>query len=99
MPPRGEPLDGRHLGAVDVEREDQTCRGGPAVQQDRAGAAVPRVAGEVRPREAEVPPEELEERARARDLAAHLAAVHRELEGIALRHDPITRWRAPAGRG
>src|SRR5262249_32685949 len=85
--------------ALGVERQDQTRRRGPAVEQDGAGAAVPRVAREVRPGEPEIAAEELEKRAGARDVAVDTASVDRQLERIAVHRGAFTHRRAPGGPG
>src|SRR5262249_25488015 len=75
VPPPSQALDRRHLGPLGVERQNEARGRGPAVEQDRASAAVPRVAREVRSGEPEVAANELEERAGAGDVAAHAASV------------------------
>src|SRR5204863_363406 len=81
-----KPLDRRHL-AVDRVRERDTGEPRHAVDLDCAGAAVPLVARDLRPRQAELLPQDVRETRPDRSVEDVLAAVHREAQ---LAHVDVT---------
>ena len=79
----GEALDRRDLRALGLDREQHAALHRLAVQMHRAGAAVARVAADVRPREPEVVADEVDEEAPRRHLELDLLAVDLERDGHA----------------
>jgi hypothetical protein len=58
---RGKPLDGRDVGAVGLHREDGARLGAAAVDDHGAGAALARVAADVRAGEEQLLAEEVDQ--------------------------------------
>ena len=79
----GEPLDRRDLGALGLHREHHAALHRLAVDVDGAGAAVARVAADVRPGETEVVAEEVDEEPARRHLELDLLAVDLDRDGAA----------------
>src|SRR5206468_13045840 len=74
-----EPLDGPHLGAVELHREEEARAHRFALEQHRARAAHPVLAAEVRPGQLEVLAEE---------VGQALAGLHEPLRGLAVDGEP-----------
>ena len=78
-----EPLDRRHLAAGGLQREHRAALHGAAVDEHRAGAALARVAADVRPRQAEPVAQGVDEQRAPFDLEGARLPVDAERE---LRH-------------
>jgi hypothetical protein len=80
---RGQPLDRRHLGAFRLEREQRAALHGPAVDEDGAGAALARVAADVRASQPQTVAQGVNEERASLDVQRALLAVDAQLK---LRH-------------
>ena len=78
-----EPFDRRHLAAGGLQREHRAALHGAAVDEHRAGAALARVAADVRPRQPETVAQRVDEQRASFDLEGARLAVDAERE---LRH-------------
>ena len=78
---RREPLDGRDLGAVGLDREDRAGLRAAAVDEDGAGAALTGVAADVRAGQTQVFAEEVDQEHAGVDVSLARLAVdgHRDL--------------------
>src|SRR5262249_3536819 len=85
-----EPLHRHDLPAVGLHREYRAGLHGPAVQEDGAGAAVGRVAADVRAREPEDLPDQVYEEETRLDVRLELLAIDRHLD----LHAPHLPWPA-----
>src|SRR5215813_314141 len=85
-----EPLHRHDLPAVGLHREHRTGLHGPAVEEDGAGAAVGRVAADVRAREPEDLADQVHEEETRLDVCLELLAVDRHLD----LHAPHLPWPA-----
>ena len=83
---RGEPLDGRDLGAVGLDREDRAGFRAPAVHEDGAGAALTGVAPDVRAGQAQLLAQEVDQEHAGVDVSLARLAVHghRDLDHVCL---------------
>src|SRR5512144_1769283 len=82
-----ETLDGGDAHTFRLDGQQHAALHGLAVQVHRAGTAVPRVAADMRPGEAEVVAEEVDEEPARRNLVLDLLAVDLDRHGLA-RHGP-----------
>src|SRR5690242_15477638 len=78
---RGETFNCRDLAAFRLRREHGACLDGNAVDMDDAGAALARIATDMRAGKAERFAEELDEKRARLDRAGHGLAVDRHRDG------------------